>query len=1535
MDCRAIIEDIRAQYTGLKDMPRRSLLSAVSTLAKDLYSKDIHFVFELIQNAEDNAYLPGVAPSLRFLITTLELEGSTTKALVVLNNEHGFNEAHVRALCQIGQTTKKIEGYIGEKGIGFKSVFKVTSCPYVFSNGFQFALPEDDPEIGLGYIVPRWVDSLPAFATQARTCLILPFNKPDCDPTEIVESFKMFQPETLLFLRKLKTLEISIETPGNQYNVIIEKVDSQSPLVNLTVCRETQNGNSLSTDPFWVVGRELDRPEKIHADRRSNVVKTTATVAIPLGLDEHLGSCFAYLPVWQATGLPFAINADFLLVSSREGIREDDVWNQWLRDEVGRTYAEAFLSAVRAEMLTQAQRLRVYASLPTASHIEFLKPIVENIYEQLKDTECIITSRNISLACPKDSRIVPKKYRQLFEPDAEQPVPLPTGLHFVHSDIVANDSLRKLDVSPLLQHDVLECLTSEVWLNGRTHAWFVRLYRALQKFEKVTLLKRPILPVTALPEERPVLTCADRHPVYFPVSDAPTDLLGAVPLWLSSQIPLSFLQVDLYKLIKEQNDADELLKWMTDALNVYDFSIQKYCVNIIHHLAVQESVISTQQLIDATRFLSQYAEPNTDWGGLLIIVADGRRMLLSAARKIPWGEHSRNQVLVVPEGKAKEKGWHHIWSTPEDRQHFVALHACYKDMPTSWFAAAGIKSFPGFVPSRYTYLSRDIPAAEAMLMRDCKRLAAGSRSAETTVHSWLSPRTFLDDRAIMEETAHALLAFLCTLPAPQPYNLDIDLYVAGLRAEGVYQNYGKIFKYCPSTALLQIKSSRWLPSTKGFVRPNQAFLPNQGIKDVLGDTVPYFIGDLPEWIQRELGIKQEVSVAALLDTLKSYQEQSAGDLKMTNRVYTALHACASPGEFNLKSEFEKYSLVYLPGAEGDPRWLKPSGCIWADSSHVFGTSFACLEKTYPALRDFFVKVLAVKENVDTECYARRWLELQGTHTPGDAAIRPVLEKLYQSIIGEVRSAEHSPWWGSFCAQAKLYTQNDSFETPDYVFVPDDGNMKKHFQNTVRFVWRPPNDSFDDWQDLYAALGSRRLTESVSVTVDGNVSPVFIEKNQYLTSAAVQMIASWLREKRPPLYESRINDGTLHDLKATREAAVDAEITLSLLLQTPNISTSVPVAAVAHWERAMKELIIFEHQHVSCRLIAESIARGLSDARTFHDLADWVELVLGAQDTKRLGNRGWSVPREMLSEMVAGVNGQAHIQEPTTITPATGDVTNDYKSAETLNLHEISQHVAHGKADAAKLTPPNRAEGKVLTSALVNADLTQADDRGATPKRENTVDSQMATAHESVQYTDMLTQAFTRLGKTHLDTSLAPPDGSMSQDLPNSQRRRERIGALHRTRIADEPPSEDRRNTTERILLEPADPLVRTQLNEWYHGRCQLCDEGTEPWPEHNGQPFFVSARLVERSNARWLDDVANAVCLCAKHFAQWRHAAKEGPVDIVQVVQSLDPSTNPGSLKIPVALAGESIAIRYCPKHFIALQELIRASQNHNDESLG
>ena len=78
MDPRSHIFLIRRDTFWIDDerncLIRQNPLSAtlkrtIENLSEGLYSKDVHFIFELIQNAEDNHYAEGIDPTLSFELT--------------------------------------------------------------------------------------------------------------------------------------------------------------------------------------------------------------------------------------------------------------------------------------------------------------------------------------------------------------------------------------------------------------------------------------------------------------------------------------------------------------------------------------------------------------------------------------------------------------------------------------------------------------------------------------------------------------------------------------------------------------------------------------------------------------------------------------------------------------------------------------------------------------------------------------------------------------------------------------------------------------------------------------------------------------------------------------------------------------------------------------------------------------------------------------------------------------------------------------------------------------------------------------------------------------------------------------------------------------------------------------------------------------------------------------------------------------------------------------------------------------------------
>ena len=148
--------DLQPEQEEIARKQREREGRGLQRLSQELYSKDTHFVLELIQNADDNHYPPhlsvgtssaGAVPTLKFILSP--------DCVVVLNNEAGFTEQNIRAICDIGKSTKDPHrsGYIGQKGIGFKSVFRVTDAPEIHSNNFHVKF--DTKSGPVGYILPH------------------------------------------------------------------------------------------------------------------------------------------------------------------------------------------------------------------------------------------------------------------------------------------------------------------------------------------------------------------------------------------------------------------------------------------------------------------------------------------------------------------------------------------------------------------------------------------------------------------------------------------------------------------------------------------------------------------------------------------------------------------------------------------------------------------------------------------------------------------------------------------------------------------------------------------------------------------------------------------------------------------------------------------------------------------------------------------------------------------------------------------------------------------------------------------------------------------------------------------------------------------------------------------------------------------------------------------------------------------------------------------------------------------------------------
>jgi hypothetical protein len=124
-------------------------------------------------------------------------------------NEIGFTKRNTEAICRIGRSTKagldKAAGYIGEKGIGFKSVFKIADIVFIYSGYYSFKF---DKNAKLGMITPVWTE-FPCQPKPGFTSIYLQLTD-DCNVSELLNEVKSLDPRLLIFLRKLREIDITV-----------------------------------------------------------------------------------------------------------------------------------------------------------------------------------------------------------------------------------------------------------------------------------------------------------------------------------------------------------------------------------------------------------------------------------------------------------------------------------------------------------------------------------------------------------------------------------------------------------------------------------------------------------------------------------------------------------------------------------------------------------------------------------------------------------------------------------------------------------------------------------------------------------------------------------------------------------------------------------------------------------------------------------------------------------------------------------------------------------------------------------------------------------------------------------------------------------------------------------------------------------------------------------------------------------------------------------------------------------------------------
>ena len=303
---------------------------------------------EFIQNADD----------CKSELLKIEIDDKCVK---IYNSGNVFSEGDVKSLCQVGQSSKTPEDYVGYLGVGFKSVFLISDEPHIYSGSFKFKFSKKHhlhPNKIPWQVMPIWEDNIPP-NTEVKwwnTSFYLPFNYTDIKNIEKIREeieTESINSRLLLFLRHLRQIELNNKTKNTK--TLLKKSQIIESNENYEIYELIDEHGEENKSKWLVFRKQCTVPEDVKNDNitieweRQNVQKREVVVAFRLDENDelieekgaaHIG-VFSFLPIKEdIEGLSFLIQGDFLTAPGRETLSRDALWNKWLCLEISKFIKE-------------------------------------------------------------------------------------------------------------------------------------------------------------------------------------------------------------------------------------------------------------------------------------------------------------------------------------------------------------------------------------------------------------------------------------------------------------------------------------------------------------------------------------------------------------------------------------------------------------------------------------------------------------------------------------------------------------------------------------------------------------------------------------------------------------------------------------------------------------------------------------------------------------------------------------------------------------------------------------------------------------------------------------------------------------------------------------------------------------------------------------------------------------------------------------------------------------------------------------------
>ena len=482
---------------------KKPSMAGFSRVLEDMYADKAHFIYELVQNADD-----AISKNIKFILNKDELifihDGKTKFTISDPESEKidSINDrlGHINSICSVGNTTKSKQK-IGKFGIGFKSIFKYSKTPVIIDDNFCFKIED--------LFVPTpleasTVEQYSLHRNHGETLFYIPFNK-DYEEgvdafNDIFNKFEEFPEQILFFLNNIKSFTFSYD--DNVKKVKINKttktlLSNSVKDKNIKSCISQLNKNKyllISTDIKELKSQTLHKISIVYPLNIKNEIHPDSKY-----------NAYCFFPTSEPTELKFMVHAPFLLTDNRQNIKVGIEWNNYLIKKLSELISESLFILKDNGFLTED-----FFSILPLKRSEFkigyyserlFFPIFSKIVDTLKsnkllpsNTEAYTSGDKAYLVRSRELiKLLPPNILSEFVNEKNVKIVFPSITEATNSDLI-NYCKNELGIESIRPDDFVKKLTIK-FIAKMSDNWLIMFYKFCNNIKYIwkDLKNKPIL----------------------------------------------------------------------------------------------------------------------------------------------------------------------------------------------------------------------------------------------------------------------------------------------------------------------------------------------------------------------------------------------------------------------------------------------------------------------------------------------------------------------------------------------------------------------------------------------------------------------------------------------------------------------------------------------------------------------------------------------------------------------------------------------------------------------------------------------------------------------------------------------------------------------------------------------------------------------------------------------------------------------------------------------------------------------------------